>query len=306
MVSRVAIGKWFNHHRGLATAISSIPITFAFNGAPAFLNGMIAQFGWQVSCLLSAGVIGLGMGLIGVIFYRDNPEECGLVMDGFRDEDWHIRMATKVAPTRKEFTRHEALGTPTFWAFALGTSVFSFVMTAITFHMAKLGAEMGLDRETAYGLFFSMSWYGIGANFLSGWLSDRIKLKWLLRVMLATQAIGLIGLMQLADPLGQQTFIIGMGTTGGLFVTLTTVAWPRFFGREHLGAISGTHMALMVFSSAIAPVTYAAAQQWMGNFHDIILCSWGVPILLLPLTLMAENPQEKIVATPGEPGRFAS
>ena len=41
MVGRVAMGKWFNYRRGLATAISGVFVTFGFSGAPLFLDYLL-------------------------------------------------------------------------------------------------------------------------------------------------------------------------------------------------------------------------------------------------------------------------
>ncbi|MEO1294203.1 MAG: hypothetical protein AAFW75_00070 [Cyanobacteria bacterium J06636_16] len=42
----------------------------------------IDRFGWRGAWLGLAAFAGLGMGTIGWLFYRDNPEECGLWLAG--------------------------------------------------------------------------------------------------------------------------------------------------------------------------------------------------------------------------------
>ena len=95
MVSRIAIGTWFNHKRGLATALSGVFVTFGFGASPLFLNWMVQSLGWKDSCLILAVLIGGGMSLVGGIFYRDNPEDCGLVKDGIDDPNWLKKMFKK-------------------------------------------------------------------------------------------------------------------------------------------------------------------------------------------------------------------
>ena len=294
MVSRVAIGKWFNHKRGLATAISGVFVTFGFGSAPLILNRMVQSLGWREACVALAVIVGLGMSIVGGIFYRDNPEDCGLVMDGVDDPDWLRRMSEKIPDVHWEFTRSQALRTFAFWVFGLALGTQSLVVTAVTFHLASLGSDAGLSRSGAYELFLPMSIFGVAANLIGGWVSDTIKLKWLLVFMMAFQATGTCGLLGLEHSHGQWLFIGGYGISGGLFSTLITVTWPRFFGRMHLGAISGITMSLLVFASAIGPLLFSLNRWITGNYILVTLICWFVPLCFIFVGVKAENPQESL------------
>ncbi len=294
MVSRVMLGKWFNHRRGLATAISGIVVAFAFNGSPQVLNVIVEGLGWRASALLMAAIVGLGMTVLGWLFYRDNPEECGLVMDGVTDPAWHEKMARRVEETTRAFTRREAVGTVTFWAFALGMSFHGMMMTAVSFHAASIGKEMGLEPGTYFDIFLPLTFYSIPVNFIFGWISDRIHLKWLLMLMMVAALMGTFGLSRLGTPMGLALFHAGYGTTGGLFALLVTVAWPRFYGREHLGAISGLNMSLLVFTSALGPVMFSLMQRLTGNYQAVIIGCAALPAIILLLSFKADNPQNNL------------
>ncbi|MBN1511420.1 MAG: MFS transporter [Phycisphaerae bacterium] len=294
LASRVAIGKWFNHRRGLATGISGVFVSLGFNGSPLLLNHLVQLLGWRGAALTLAAAVGGGMSLIGLVFHRDNPEACGLVMDGVRDEQWQRQMAARVPETRREFTRSEAIRTLPFWAFNLGLASQALIVTALAFHIASLGEEAGLDRKQAYSVFLPMAAFGVVSNLFAGWLSDRVRLKWLLAAMLLMQAVGTFGLSEFGHFRGRALLVIGYGIGGGLFATIATVTWPRFFGREHLGAISGVNMSVMVFASAIGPVWFSAGQTLSGGYHAIILASLLMPAALVFLSLRAENPQEHV------------
>ena len=82
IVSRITIAKWFDHRRGLATGVSNILAAYAFNASPTLLDAFVRHWGWEHAYLLLAALVGVGMTVIGWMFYRDNPEQCALVMDG--------------------------------------------------------------------------------------------------------------------------------------------------------------------------------------------------------------------------------
>lgn len=294
MVSRVMVGKWFNHRRGLATAIMGVFMTIGFNSSPQFLDWLVQMNGWRGAALLLAGTIGLGMTLIGVIFFRDNPEDCGLEMDGEMTQEWRAKMAERVPEIHKEFTRGEAVKTLAFWAYSLGPASQGLIITAITFHLTSIGEEVGLDRIGSYEIFFpGIAIFAISSNLVSGWLSDRIRMKWLLCSMMITQAIGTLGFLHFDEPVGRFMIMAGHGISGGMFGILTTASFPRFFGRVHLGAISGFNMSILVMSSAFAPPLFAIAHDVFGSYDQVIQFCALVPLGVFVLALRAQNPQRQ-------------
>jgi cyanate permease len=297
MVCRVIVGKWFNYRRGIAAAVGSAITSFAFMGGPVLLNWLLGEVGWRNSCLVLMGSVGVGMSVFGWLFFRDNPEECGLVMDGIEDEAWLKKMSKKVTETTKEFTRAEALGTLSFWAFSLGPASAGLIMTAFFFHLTDLGGELGMSRDEVYASIIFFPFINIPTNFIAGWLCNHIRIKWLLCIMMLAEAVGVLGMLNFNEPLGHAMLIGGFGVTGGLFGTLLTVAFPRFFGRAHLGAISGVNMSLMVFSSAIGPYFFSVCRDWSGSYRLPELLCLVLPLVVFIMALKAENPQESVAST---------
>jgi len=82
LVSRTMVGRWFHRHRGRATALMGVIISFSFSLSPRLLTAMTDTIGWRTSWLWLALAIGVGVTLVGWLLARDHPEECGLHMDG--------------------------------------------------------------------------------------------------------------------------------------------------------------------------------------------------------------------------------
>ncbi len=299
MTCRVMVSKWFDHRRGLAMAINGMFVTFGFSVAPQVFNALTSAHGWRgASLILAVGLCG-ATAVIAGIFGRDNPEQCGLVMDGVDDPTWHARMAKRVPETRKEFTRIEAMKTYAFWVFnaALGTQ--ALIVTAVAFHIASLGDASGLDRDRSYAVFLPMAICSMLANLLAGWASDRIRLKWLMILMLMGQAVGTLGLLNFGETVGWTLLVVGHGVSNGIFILLAAVVWPRYFGRVHLGAITGLNMCIMVFASAIGPVVFAQAQSLTGRYDEIIIGAAVVPLIVLAAGFKANNPQLHVAVPHG-------
>jgi len=149
MVSRNTLAKWFERRRGMVSGISGIFVAFSFSGAPLFMNIIIEDYGYSGSMILMAIIFGFGMAFIGWLFFRDKPEDCGLLMDG---EKITSLDTTNLFP-EPETTLKEALRTYNFWIFCLGLCSAAVIVTGLTFHISSIGALAGLSRMEAYGLF---------------------------------------------------------------------------------------------------------------------------------------------------------
>ena len=297
LVSRVTIAKWFNHRRGLATGMANIVVSYSFNASPALLNALVLSMGWESAYRVLAGIICLGMTGIGWLFYRDNPEQCGLVMDGKDDAAWIKKVAARVPQTARQFTRSEAIRTHAFWAYALVMAWQALFMTAVTFHITSMGEEFGLSRTQCYALFPLIGLISVAAAVIAGWFSDHIRLKWLLQITAICQLVSALGLYDFSTMAGKTLFVTGFGISGGLFGLLLTIVWPRYFGRDHLGAINGLTSSILVFASAIGPFMFSSLRDLSGSYRLVVTLSCLFPLLLFVPAVLVKNPQQRALNT---------
>jgi hypothetical protein len=296
MVGRVAMGKWFNHWRGTATAVAGIPIAFAFNAAPWILNTLIKAVGWQRACWILAGLIGGGMSAMGMIFFRDNPEECGLLMDGRKESDAAAKAKADLHPVYRSFTRGQAVRTVSFWAYAIGLASHGLIVTAVAFHITSIGEEMGKTADEAVKMFLYSSFISIPTRFVVSYFVDntRMRLRWMLTLMSITMGLYTWGLTMLGTHGGWLLTTAMFGMTGGIWGVLGNVPLPRYFGREYLGAISGLMMSILVIASALGPAMFSYGRKFVGSYHSTAYVMLLLPAITLALSFFVRNPQYKI------------
>jgi MFS family permease len=278
MVSRNVIAKWFDAKRGLVTGISGIFVSFGFSAAPLGINILINWFGFLDTILLLSATCGFGMALLGWLFFRDRPEECDLFMDGRTD----AKVSEHATTPERDSTLSDAVRSYNFWIFCLGMCSSSLIVTGFTFHIGSIAQTSGLSRMDAYAIFLPMSLVSVVSYFLSGWASDRMSLKYLLITLLATLSIGCFGILAFETQWSRIIVIICFGVQGGVWGCLSLVTWPRFYGRKHLGAISGLFMSCQVFASAIGPPVFGASEYFTGNYHN---AAWATAVLNLVLLI---------------------
>jgi len=274
------------------TATCFLVIRFFGQGNLTIVSRM--AIGWRGAYLFLAVMIGIGMSVLGWAFYRDNPEQCGLIMDGREINPGKKKRSAAFPETMKQFTRGETLRTVVFWTYSLVLAWQALFITAVSFHITSIGAEVGLDRNEALQVFIIVGIVSAATNVFIGWLSDYIRLKWILLVCIICQVITSLGLINFSNDISRYAFGIACGISGGCFGLLITVAYPRFFGREHLGAISGVTMFILVFASAVGPFMFSWLRDITENFQMAFIISAILPAVMFIPGLFAKNPQANI------------
>ena len=158
----------------------------------------------------------------------------------------------------------------------------------------SIGEEAGRLRSQVIGYFVPMSVIRMITNLASGWSSARTRLKWHLFLMNVAAFVGVLGTIHLETALGKWGFIVGNGICGGFFASVSGVVWPRFYGRQWLGAISGVGMSSMVIASGLGPLMFSLSQRFWGSYAPILWLSGLVPASLLVASFWADNPQRRL------------
>ena len=292
--ARSMLSKWWNLRRGRMVAISGAFIAFGFSLSPRLLDWEIQAFGWRGSLLLNAAVIGLGLGFFGWLLFRDNPEECGLRMDnGWKPVGRRENPDTLLL---KEFTRTEALRTYSFWIMTFSLGFQGLFSTGYTFHVLDLARAFTVPRETMLNFFIASSFLSIATNFTVGFITDRVRLRFIISFFALCGFVFSSGVLLLPHPAGYVLLVAGMGCGWGTFPILSTVGYARYFGRAHIGAINGAALAFLVWGSALGPLTFSLAHDFLGGYQSAIFASATIYLALALGGLFALNPSRQAKA----------
>ncbi len=293
LVSLNMVMKWFDRHRGLVTGIMGVFTGPVFSLTPKMLSALVDAVGWREAWVLLALVCGLGFSLISLLFYRDAPEDCGLVPDGKAPSD------DRPSPEKQrvQFTPAEARRTYAFWAFALTIATSGCFMTAVGFHIFSVFESAGRPGATGYDIFLPAAMITLVLRPLVGWLCDVIELKYLLMVLALSIGGSGLGLSLLALPNAHWIMIVSSGIGGSTFGTLLSVTFPNYYGRKHLGAISGTCMSIMVFASALGPWAFGHAKQATGDYSIAGWLTIVASLVLFVAAFRANSPQPGVQRT---------
>lgn len=285
---RSMVFRWFEGRRGWAAAVNGVILSLSFSSAPLLLNGLIVRLDWQMTWITIGVIFMTVMTAVAYIFFRDSPEACGVeVEQAPKKKD----APQPRIPVLRNFTAPEAIRTRAFWIFAFGLALNALIGTGISFHIVAIAEGDGLARSEAVAIFLPIAIFHVGTTLSLGAISEKIKLKFALMLMIGAQSVALIGIANIGDPLWRWMHIVGSGVGWGCFGVLINLPWARFFGRKHLGAINGWVTGVTVITSALGPFVFGLSNALTGSFIPAFLATLALCPLLLVAAVFADNPQ---------------
>lgn len=305
IVSRNVINQWWMQRRGFVLGISTLISSVLGTGLfPNFINFLIPRFGWRASYFILGGVVMGVMLPIGYLFFRDRPELYGLKPDGNYSPklpQTNVVTTTIAPPTNPEppeenWTAKEAMGTAAFWLILAGIGAFSMLITGLTFHIVSIFADNGLSSAMAAAVFLPMSITTSSLGIPGGWLTDKIESKYILSFGLVMLVITILFSAAIASPQLAILYGVTMGITNASVQVVGNVIWANYFGRLHLGQISGITATFGAAASGIGPLVYGVGRDLAGSYWPSLWLSALIPGALAVLVLFMKRPQKLPIA----------
>tara|TARA_R110002050_G_scaffold1281_4_gene9302 strand:- start:40154 stop:41452 length:1299 start_codon:yes stop_codon:yes gene_type:complete len=285
MASRNVIMIWFDKNRGKVNAVSSVAISFGFSSSPLWVNYLIENYSWQGAWQILA----LALVVLSVLilqFYKNKPEDHGLLPDGT-----DVKEEKEIKLLAKQYTLKEAKKTRAFWMYGLILAFNSFFITGLTFHIVSIFKSEGFPKEDAIAIFLPASFVAVTISIVFNFLSDYLRLKLYLYLMIFGGILASVGFLFLATSFGVPLLVVGFGIMSGFFAVLNAIVWPRFYGRTHLGAITGKIMSLLILASALAPTIFSLCFSTFESYRLLGYLGLSFLLFLGIASIKANNPQ---------------
>jgi MFS family permease len=292
MVSNTAINLWWVRRRGAVLAIAGMMASLLGSGSfPSLAHALIGQLGWRASYVALGVLVAAVMLPVGLLFYRRQPEAYGLLPDGAKAPPAG-RSAAPLADVEENWTRAEALRTSAFWIVSLSGASISMLGTGLHFHMVSIFADAGLSASAAAAAFMPVALASAVFRLAGGVLVDRVPVRYLLSVALVGQTISLLMAPRLQDSTTALVYGIVLGLTGSLQLTVGNVVWAKYYGRRHLGSITGVARLVSNGASALGPMPMGIARDVFGSYTLALTVAAALPLALSVLVLFTQRPHK--------------
>jgi len=291
IVSVNLVNRWWIRKRGTINGIKGVLVgLIGLGGFPNLINFLIPWLGWRNTYMVLGVMVLVIMGIVGWVFFRDQPEDYGLEPDGGPS-----KKATKEAssvPIEDNWTLKEVLKTKIFWIVGFSGASVAMLSTGLFFHMVSIFRDNNLPPEIAAVVFLPIAVTAAITHLAGGMLLDRMPIRIILSSGLFLQAASLLMATSLQSVMMGYVYGIILGATSGLFTAVSSVIWAKYFGRLHLGSIMGTYSTITVGGSALGPMPFGIVRDLVGSYNIILQISAIIPLILGILCLIwVKNPQ---------------
>jgi MFS family permease len=174
----------------------------------------------------------------------------------------------------------QALRDPTFWVFAVGTSLYGLITSGVSLFNQSILAERHFNRDTFLEVTPVAPLVGLAGNLMAGWLAQRWGLARILTAALLLLSASLCAFRWISTETELYLYVVAYGLAGGMVTTVFFGAWPRYFGQRQLGRIQGAAQMLTVLASAVGPLLFAASKERLGSYVPLFFAGAAMSALL--------------------------
>ncbi|HEY2589433.1 MAG TPA: MFS transporter [Tepidisphaeraceae bacterium] len=287
VVSIAIVGKWFVRRLPTAMGVYSILAGVGFVIAFPGVGYAVQRAGWRPTWETLGWVLAIGFSTLAWIVVRRTPESIGLSVDGGEQLSTPVSDESEV---EWGLTLAEAMASPAFWAFALGGFAFSLVSSGLMLFNEAVLTEHGMGPKTVLIVLAVITFTGMAANLLGGWLAQRWPIGRVMASAMFLLATALFSLPLARGPGFTYAYAVTMGTAAGLVTVVFFMCWAQVFGRRHLGAIQGAAQLLTVLGSAAGPWLLAESIERTGSSTPLLFALGPVIAALGLFCLLAPKP----------------
>jgi len=294
-ISLAIVPKWFIARRASAVLISTLGGGLAALSLPLFLAPLIDSVGWREGWVV-IGVLALLFSALPAVLLRRQPEDIGLLPDGGAAATPAVRAAQAAEVS---YTREEAMRMPVFWVLMVGVAIGSLACNGVPTQVTNMFTDRGFTLEVASAALVAYGIASVGARFFWARIIDRYHLRTVLMIISLYGAVAMSSFILIPDSLGRVGLLYGgfVGFFVGAYVPLHGLVWAVYFGRAHVGAISGAARPLGIILISSGPFLLASSRDVFGSYAPGLLITSAALLICAGCLYFARPPQVRDLAT---------
>lgn len=190
-------------------------------------------------------------------------------------------------------TLRQAMQGRTFWLLTATFTLYAFALSTVWAHLMPAFESRGLSQTEAVAV---MVWFGpaqVAGRFAFLWLGRPLSHRSLGLMVLALFPLALMVFVLGRQPLVLVGFAVLFGVANGLITIVRSNIVPDFYGREHVGRISGAMSGIALCTRAAAPFLTAWALLGLGGYTGLLWLLVGMGVVTLVLFALARPPQPR-------------
>ncbi len=292
LVTSTAVSKWFVRRRGKALGIADLGVGISVALLAPLVVALINAIDWRATWVV-LGIITAAVVAPVSLLMRRQPEDYGLRPDGFSKDDGQApgqATAQKPALFEPEWTRSQAVRSPTFWLLLLMFNAGGLALSGVLAHQVPHIINKGFTAAQAatalsiWAILSGVSRIGFGI------LSDLVPIRYVVTAIMFGSAAGVLLLLWSTNAALLYAFAVVYGLFRGAYVMMTTLVWANYYGRRFLGSINGIVLPFNAVSTAGGPLLAGFLFVIRGDYTIALELFAACYVLAGVLALLIKQP----------------
>ena len=299
------LNQWFQRKRALAISILAAVASLGGLALIPTMNLLIDQAGLRWG-LIASGLFYLAILLPLCIWFRNRPEDMGLLPDGATRPPTTGGRGQARRETR-DYTVREALRTRAYWLLLLGAGLRQTATLGILVSLFPiLVDDKGMSTQMAANLIGAMSAINFVSRLIMGYMGDRVSKQAIMAVSLFVEGVGYLLLWQgdWQTAIGI-TLVLGFVVCEGMMDGAGVIVWAalgEYYGRTRFATLRGYITFSYAWALVASPVYAGWVYDQFGSYNRAIvpgaICAMiaGVCFLFIkrPPELTTEVPEVNV------------
>jgi len=272
-------GRYFHQQRGRVMALTVAGFPLAESTLPLAAGLLLVLGNWRLPWFVAVAFLLLVALPILLVLSRHAP---------LPDD---TRQQATVSAQETSLTRKQVLRDPGFYLLLPAALATPFTITAILFHQSAIIGLRGWPLEKVGIAFTGFALGHLLSLLVAGPLIDRFGAQRALPLALLPLVSGLLVLAMAPGEWALYLYLLLTGGSLGGSGAAGGALWPERYGTKHLGAIRAVAQAVMVVSTALAPILVGFILDFNVSATLIGLLLASLVVASMLLTTRARPPR---------------
>jgi MFS family permease len=288
------VSNWFEKRKGLAMGISVAGFGLGGMIMLPLSAHLIQLLGWRWTYPILGITICLALVPLIALVVKNSPRDIGTSPDGekYIAPEKHQRTPVPDSNMRiQRWTLPKALKTSTFWILVLAFMMVFVGTASVIAHAVPFFVGQGFSNQLASTILGSAVGVSILGRIITGYLSDRIPVKYVAVLFFTFQMAGLLVLIFPGTQANIPAFVVVFGLAmGGLFV-LEPLTIREYFGLDSFGTIYGGLWAFQTLGWAAGPYITGYIFDTTGSYNSAFIAFIFATLLATVLIMFVRHPR---------------
>lgn len=263
------MARAFEADRGKAIGIATTGHSLGEAILPLLVSIILLQWGWRTAFRLEALMIVLIV--MPMVYFLLKKQ----------DQQLLYPKVVRTVDQKKAQNPLLLFKERSFWIIAPAVFILGFMNTAIFFFQIKFGASRSWSPEWMAGSLAIFALVGATSMVVAGPLVDRWSARRLFPYMLIPYLIGVLVLAFGQAAIMYPIALSLLAMSNGAGSTIKNALFAEVFGTEVIGSVRSMFTTVMVFSTALGPISFGLLLDQSWTFGQVFLLSAGVLLMII-------------------------